>query len=427
MTIPPAVVAAFSRKQVFVALYAALVAFFTYASIFSYRKAFTVATFEGLSFWGIKYQTLLVISQGAGYMFSKFYGISFIAELKRLGRWKTSAVLVGAAWLCLLLFALVPAPWGMLCLFGNGFVLGFMWGIIFSYVEGRKTTDFIGAALAVSFIFAGGFSRSVALWLKNSWQVPEQWLGFTTGLLFAGPLVLFMFLMERIPAPDREDVAERTERLPMTKEARKSFLRRFGPGTVAIIVTYLFLTIMRELRDNFMANIWNELGYGQKPAIFTQTETITSLLILAMIGLLVAVRKNIQALRLTHLMIFVGFVLAGVSSALFMVGYMKGALWMQLVGLGLYMGYIPFNSIFFERLIASFRIAGNVGFLIYLADAYGYLGSITVMLSKEVLKVQLAWTQFYPAGVIIFSAIGLVATLFSLSYFNRKYQQFTVQ
>ncbi len=150
-------------------MYTAVVAFLTYASVYAYRKPFTVATFEGLSFWGIKYQVLLIISQGLGYMFSKFYGIKFIAELKRLGRWKTSAILVGSAWLCLLLFGIVPAPWGMLCMFGNGFMLGFMWGIIFSYVEGRKITDFIGSAMAVSFIFAGGFTRSVAMWLKDGW------------------------------------------------------------------------------------------------------------------------------------------------------------------------------------------------------------------------------------------------------------------
>jgi MFS family permease len=422
MTTSQPAASAFSRKQVLVALYAAVVAFLTYASIFSYRKAFTVATFEGITFWGVKYQTLLIISQGSGYMFSKFYGIRFISELKRLGRWKTSAVLIGAAWFCLLLFGLVPAPWGMLCLFGNGFMLGFMWGIIFSYAEGRKSTDFIGAALAVSFIFAGGLSRSIALWLKNSWQVPEQWLGFGTGLLFAVPLILFMYLMERIPSPDADDIKERTERLPMSKEDRKNFLRDFGAGTVAVVITYLFLTIMREIRDNFMANIWTELGYGQKPAIFTQTETITSLAILAMISLLVVIRKNIRALRLVHIMILAGFLLAGISSALFMTGRMDGAWWMQLVGLGLYMGYIPFNSIFFERLIASFKIAGNVGFLIYLADAYGYLGSITVMLCKEIGKVQLTWTQFYPAAVVIFSVIGVAGTLFSFLYFNRKYR-----
>lgn len=413
---------ALSKKQVITAIYAATVAFLTYASVYAYRKPFTVATFEGLSFWGVKYQVLLIISQGLGYMCSKFYGIKFIAELKRAGRWKSSAILVGSAWLCLLIFGLVPAPWGMLCMFGNGFMLGFMWGIVFSYVEGRKTTDFIGAAMAVSFIFAGGFTRSVALWLKDSWGVPEQWLAFVTGLVFVLPLLVFMYLLERIPAPDPEDIAERTARLPMTKKQRIQFLRLFGVGTITLIVIYLFLTIMRDVRDNFMSNIWTELGYGQKPAIFTKTETITSVVVLIMVSLLVGIRKNIRAFRLAHVMILAGFVLAGISSALFLAGIMGGAIWMQLAGLGLYMGYIPFNCIFFERLIASFKIVGNVGFLIYLVDAYGYAGSMLVMLSKEIFQIKLTWSQFYPAGVVIFSVIGIVGTVFSLLYFNRKYE-----
>lgn len=413
---------ALSKKQVITALYAAIVAFLTYASVYAYRKPFTVATFEGLSFWGVKYQVLLIMSQGLGYMFSKFYGIKFIAELKRLGRWKTSAVLVGVAWLSLLIFGLVPAPWGMLCMFVNGFMLGFMWGIVFSYVEGRRTTDFIGAAMAVSFIFAGGFTRSVALWLKDSWGVPEQWLAFATGLIFVIPLIFFMYLLERIPPPDADDIEERTVRLPMTKEQRRKFLRSFGAGIVAIIITYLFLTVMRDVRDNFMSNLWIELGYGKKPAIFTKTETITSVVVLVMVSLLVGIRKNIKAFRLVHIMVLVGFVLAGISSALFIAGIMDGALWMQLVGLGLYMGYIPFNCIFFERLIASFKIVGNVGFLIYLVDAYGYLGSTLVMLSKEILKINLTWSQFYPACVVIFSVIGIAGTIFSLVYFNRKFE-----
>lgn len=405
-----------------IAIYAAFVAFLSYTSVFAYRKPFTVATFDGLVFWGVRYQVLLIISQGVGYMLSKFAGIRFISELRRIGRWKTSALLIGIAWFSLFVFGWIPAPWGMICLFVNGFMLGFMWGIVFSYVEGRRATDLIGSAMAVSFIFAGGFTRAVAVWLRDSWQVPEQWLGFATGLVFALPLLVFMYLLERIPDPDAADIQERTMRLPMSKEARLKFLRTFGGGVVAITVTYLFLTIMRDLRDNFMANLWAELGYGKKPAIFTQTETITSVTILIMMSLLIIVRKNIKALRMIHWVILAGFLLAGISSLLFVLGYMSGPLWMQLVGLGLYMGYIPFNCIFFERLIAAFKIAGNVGFLIYLVDAYGYLGSSFVMLSKEIFQINLTWTEFFPNSVMIFSVIGGLATIYSLVYFSRKYK-----
>jgi hypothetical protein len=121
--------------------------------------------------------------------------------------------------------------------------------------------------------------------------------------------------------------------------------------------------------------------------------------------------------------IVAGFLIAGISSALFLAGSIPGVLWMQLASLGLYMGYIPFNCIYFERLIAAFKITGNVGFLIYIADAWGYLGSMLVMLTKEIVGLQLTWTQFYPTSVVIFSGIGVLTTIFSLIYFNRKYTE----
>ncbi|MGZ8509293.1 MAG: DUF5690 family protein [Chitinophagaceae bacterium] len=410
------------NKRIVVTICAAIIAFLTYSSIYAYRKPFTVATFEGISFLGISYQTLLIISQVIGYMLSKFYGIKFIAELKRLGRWKTSFLLVGIAWMSLLFFAIIPAPYGMIFFFINGFMLGFMWGIIFSYVEGRIGTDFIGSVLAISFIFAGGFTRSVAKWLMLEWGITEQWMPFMTGLLFALPLVLFIYLLEKVPHPDEADIKERTERVPMNKADRKNFFKLFGPGIIIITITYSFLTIIRDVRDNYMANMWNELGYGKDAGIFAKTETITSVIVLVSIGLLVLIRKNINAFRIIHWVIAGGFLLAGISSWLFVAGTMDGALWMQLVSLGLYMAYIPFNCIFFERMIATFRIAGNVGFLIYIADAYGYLGSVIVMLTKSFMEIKLQWTSFYSNGVIIFSLIGVIGTLVSLFYFNKKFK-----
>ncbi|MEP7373156.1 MAG: DUF5690 family protein [Chitinophagaceae bacterium] len=410
------------NKRIVVTICAAIVGFLAYSSVYAYRKPFTVATFEGISFWGISYQTLLIISQVIGYMLSKFYGIKFIAELKRLGRWKTSFFLVGVAWLSLLFFAIVPAPFGMIFFFINGFMLGFMWGIIFSYVEGRIGTDFIGSVMAISFIFAGGFTRSVAKWLMLEWGVTEQWMPFMTGLLFALPLVLFIYFLEKVPQPDAADIKERTQRVSMNKEDRRKFLKLFGTGITIITITYSFLTVIRDVRDNYMANMWNELGYGKNAGIFTQTETTTSVIVLVLMGLLVLIRKNINAFRIIHWVIAGGFLLAGISSWLFVAGKMNGALWMQLISLGLYMAYIPFNCIFFERMIATFRIAGNVGFLIYIADAFGYLGSVIIMLTKSFMEIEIQWTSFYSNGVIIFSLIGVIGTLVSLVYFNKKFQ-----
>ena len=297
-----------------------------------------------------------------------------------------------------------------------------MWGIVFSYVEGRRATDFIGTVMAVSFIFAGGFTRSVAKWLLLEWQVSERWMPFVTGLIFALPLMFFIYLLERIPAPDAMDVEERTERVKMSKQDRKKILGLFSLGLFMITVTYVFLTVIRDLRDNFMSGIWSDLGYGNNYSIFTTTETITSITVLLLVSLLVLVKKNIQAFRLIHLLIFFGFVLTGVSSFLFIKGLLDGALWMQLVGLGLYMAYIPFNCIFFERMIAAFRLNGNAGFLMYLADSFGYAGSMLVMLGKELFVVNTNWSSFYATASLVCAVVGVGGVIFSLAYFNRKYK-----
>jgi hypothetical protein len=246
---------------------------------------------------------------------------------------------------------------------------------------------------------------------------------FTTGLLFIIPLLILIYFLERIPPPAKEDVLERSVRLPMSGDDRRRFLKQFGTGIVIITLTYLFLTVIRDVRDNYMANIWVELGFGNNYAIFSKTETNTSIIILVLMGLLSLIRKNREAFQVIHGVIAAGFIIAGVSSWLFANGTVSGALWMQLVGLGLYMSYIPFNCIFFERLIATFGVVGNVGFLIYIADSFGYFGSVSVMLSKEFLHLELNWSAFYAKTAIIGAALGLIGIVFSYLFFERKYRK----
>lgn len=391
--------------------------------IFGFRKSYTVCTFEGMQFFGLNYKTILVLSQMIGYLLAKFYGIKFIAELKRFGRGKIILLLVGIAWAAWLLFALVPAPYNAVFLFINGFPLGMLWGIVFSYVEGRRSTDFIGAALAVSFIFSSGFVKSVGGWLLLRFQLPELWVPFVTGLVFALPLVFFVWLMERIPPPDAADKAARMIRGPMSGKERRQLVKQFLPGLIACILIYTFATIFRDIRDNFSADMWKEMGYINQPALFSATETPITLLVLVMIGSMVAIRNSFRALMVAHVFIAAGFMVAGFSTFFFLRNQVPPMWWMTLVGLGLYMVYIPFNSVFFERFIAAFRFTGNVGFLIYLADSFGYVGSVSVLLSKEIFKVKLNWVLFFSNSVIALSVTGLLLAVFSAYYFRKKNRQ----
>ncbi len=410
------------QKETLVALYAALVTFLAYATVYAFRKPFTVGGFEQQPMvLGIHYKDALVISQVLGYMMSKFYGIRFISELKKHGRGRVILLLVAVSWMALLLFAWVPAPWNVIFLFINGFPLGMIWGVIFSYVEGRKATDFIGAALAVSFIFSSGFVKSVAKWLLIDFHITDQWLPFATGLVFLIPLLLFVFLLERIPPPSESDIQLRVSRQPMDRQKRKQFFSKFSTGIILLILIYVFLTLFRDIRDNYAADIWKELGYGNQPSVFTATEVPITIAVLALISSMMLIRNNRQAFVVTHWIIVAGFLIAGVSSLLFVSKLLPAFEWMTWVGMGLYMGYIPFNCILFDRMIATFRQTGNVGFLMYLADSFGYLASVAVIVSKTIFNPDLSWTAVYSNGVILLSVAGIAATVWALGYFNKKY------
>ncbi len=411
------------NQQIKTGLYAAIVVFLAYTMIFGFRKSFTVATFDGLTIAGYSYKIVLVICQMLGYLLAKFYGIKFISELKRTGRGKIIIVLTAIAWLSWLFFAIVPLPYNIVFLFINGFPLGMLWGVVFSYVEGRRSTDFIGAALAVSFIFASGFVKSVGAWLMVDFNVSEFWMPFYTGLVFSLPLILFVYLMEKIPAPNQEDINYRAERIPMTPSDRKKFIKDFLGGLIACILIYCFATIFRDIRDNFGAEMWKEMGYANQPAIFSKTETPITLIVLLLIGSMVLIKNNFVALKTAHYFIVVGFILAGTSTLLYKSSILTPIWWMTLVGLGLYMVYIPFNAVFFDRLISTFKYTSNVGFLIYIADSFGYVGSIGVLLSKEIFKIELNWTIFFSNSVILLSVIVCILTIFSLVYFIKKYKK----
>jgi MFS family permease len=410
-----------SRTNAFsFALYATVMAFCLYTCVYAFRKTFSVATFDGISYWGITYKVWLVTFQVIGYALSKFVGIKIISELKAKSRAGGILLMVTIAGISWLLFGLVPKPYNILFLFTNGFPLGMVWGMVFGYLEGRRYTEVLGAGLSVSFIFSAGFAKSVGGFIMRDWGTSETWMPLVTSLLFLGPLLVFLWLLDKLPPPSAEDEALRTRRQPMNAAERKRFVSNFWPGIVLFTLAYMFLTAFRDFRDNFSAEVWNTLGYGDSPEIFTTTEIPVSIAVLIVMGSLMMIRNNKLALLINHVIIFIGMVLIGVSTFLFEQHIISPPAWMILIGLGLYLGYVPFNSIFFDRLLAAFKYVGTVGFIMYVADSFGYLASVGVMLFKEFGYAELSWLQFFVSGGYVISLIGSVLIAASMLYFHNK-------
>lgn len=405
------------------ALYATVMAFCLYTCVYAFRKTFSVATFEGISYAGISYKVWLVTFQVVGYAMSKFVGIKVISELKPTSRSVGILIMVAIAGLSWLFFGLVPRPYNIIFLFTNGFPLGLVWGMVFGYLEGRRFTEVLGAGLSVSFIFSAGFAKSVGGFIMRDWGVSETWMPFTTGCVFLGPLLIFLWLLDKLPPPSSLDESLRTKRQPMNGEERKRFVRTFLPGIILFTLAYMLLTTFRDFRDNFSAEVWKTLGYGNSPEIFTTTEIPVSIAVLAVMGSLMLIKNNKLALMVNHLIIFIGMISIGVSTFLFQQQVIGPMAWMILIGLGLYLGYVPFNSIFFDRLLAAFRYVGTVGFLIYIADSFGYLGSVGVLFFKEFGYAELSWLNFFISTGYIVSVAGSMLIAGSMLYFHVKHNQ----
>ncbi len=405
------------------ALYATVMAFCLYTCVYAFRKTFSVATFEGLAYAGISYKVWLVTFQVVGYALSKFVGIRVISELKASSRGIGILLMIIIAGISWLFFAIVPPPYNIVFLFTNGFPLGLVWGMIFGYMEGRRYTEVLGAGLSVSFIFSAGLAKSAGGFIMRDWGVSEMWMPFVTSCVFLVPLLIFLWFLDKLPPPSALDEALRTRREPMHFRGRMNFVKSFWPGIVLFTLTYMLLTTFREFRDNFAAEVWKSLGYGDSPEIFTTTEIPVSIAVLGVMGSLMLIKNNQKALMINHLIIFAGMVLIGISTFLFQQELISPPLWMILIGTGLYLGYVPFNSIFFDRLLAAFRYVGTVGFLIYVADAFGYLGSIGVLFFKEFGYAQLSWLEFFFSAGYFISVVGSILIAGSMFYFHWKHKR----
>ncbi|HUE09917.1 MAG TPA: DUF5690 family protein, partial [Steroidobacteraceae bacterium] len=401
---------------------AGLAGFSAYFSMYAFRKPFSAATFAVVPGWSfvLDYKIALVIAQVAGYALSKMLGIKIISELDPARRAPAIVVLILTAELALVMFALIPAPWNVAAMFLNGLPLGMIWGLVFGFMEGRRTSEVLGAVVCASFIVSSGAVKSVGKLVMLYWHVSPFWMPAVAGALFLPLLFVSVMALSALPPPNALDEAARVRRAPMGAAARSAFLAEYGIGVGLLVAAYVLATALRDFRDNFAAELWSGLGYGNGAAIFTASELPVAVLALIALGLIMTVRDNARALIVIHAVIIAGLALLGGSTLAFHLGWLGPISWMILSGAGLYMAYTPFNAMLFDRMIAVSGRIGTAGFLIYVADASGYVGSCALLIWRNFGLMQLNWMQVFTASAYGTSLIGIVLVALSAVFFLRK-------
>ncbi len=402
-----------------VAVWSVVAAFGAYFCMYAFRKPFTAAAFDSTTLWGLGEKTVLVMAQVLGYMASKFIGIRVIAEMQPQRRAFGILLLIGLAETALLLFAVVPSPFHVICLFFNGLPLGMVFGLVLGFLEGRRHTEALTAGLCTSFILADGVTKSIGSWLLSQ-GIPERWMPCCAGLVFVPPLLLFVWMLTRITPPTHHDVALRSERVPMTRGDRNRLLYKYGPGIVALVIVYLLVTILRSIRADFAKEIWMGLGSEAAPSTFTTSEIYVALGVLVVNGLCVLIRDNGRAFFTSIGVSMFGIILLVATLAGLQWNCLDGFSFMVLMGLGLYLPYVAVHTTVFERMIAMTRERGNQGFLMYVADAVGYLGYVAVILGKEFLPKTGNFLGFFTFTGWTVASFSIIALVLAWVYFSRR-------
>ena len=186
----------------------------------------------------------------------------------------------------------------------------------------------------------------------------------------------------------------------------------------------MFLTVFRDYRDNYMVDVLKELGYmtEKNRASMTNMELGVAFGVLATMSLLYLIKDNRRGLLAVHMLVACGFLIIGAATILHMGGAISGFWWVALIGFGGYMAYVPYNSVLFDRLMASTQFVGTAVFCIYLADSAGYTGSCIIQIGKDVLLAQTSRTEFLQYFSLFLSVVGTLGIIAGGLYFWRRAQ-----
>lgn len=386
--------------------------------MYAFRKPFAAATFEQHTWAGLQLKSVLVISQLLGYMLSKFIGIKVVSEMKSGRRALAILGLIGLAQLALIGFAFVPIHLKWLMMFLNGLPLGMVFGIVLSYLEGRRQTEALSAVLCASFIISSGVVKSVGQWLMYEHQVSEFAMPMTVGFLFLPALLVAVWFLQKTPVPDASDENLRSVRAAMTRKERNHFLMEYWPGLALLVFVYVLLTVLRTARDDFGVELWRDLGVSQKPAVFAQSETLVAICVTLLNALAICITANLAAIRATLALMCGGFLLVIAAAAGQASESLSAMTFMVACGVGLYVPYVAFHTTIFERLIAASRLP-NLGFLMYLADAMGYLGYAAVLIVRSNLDDPESVLPGFRILLLGGSILSIFALLAAGVYFQR--------
>ena len=261
---------------------------------------------------------------------------------------------------------------------------------------------------------SSGVAKSLGLYALHTLHVSEMWMPALIGAAAFPLLCLTGWQLTRLPKPTVADVAARSERVTLNGRQRRELFCRFMPVLLMLFTANLLLTVQRDIKEDFIVCI---IDVSTVPAwAFAYIDGIATVILLAMFAVLADVGSHLRVLC-----ILLGVSTAGMALIAFIGAYqtqiaLPTSLWLFLQTLCIDIAYLSFQTIFFERFIAFFRVKANVGFFIITIDFIGYLGTLAILLFKELGAPHIDWPLFYNEMSIWVGVACCITFVCSMAY-----------
>ena len=160
------------------------------------------------------------------------------------------------------------------------------------------------------------------------------------------------------------------------------------------------------------------MNENAQPLVFSMTETLVMFGVLLVNAAAIWVRDNRHAFFGASLTILFGLGLTIFSIWAFRQAWADPFSFMVLVGLGMYIPYVAYHTTILERLIPLLRVKSNLGYLMYIVDAVGYLGYVGVIVYHDFGARPEDFLVFFLKLSLYLSLAGMACIVGALVYFR---------
>jgi hypothetical protein len=185
-----------------------------------------------------------------------------------------------------------------------------------------------------------------------------------------------------------------------------------------ITIVYAALTSFRNFRDYFAPELWRDLeGAGFNPTMFTQSELPVGICTAVAYSMLYWVQDNKKAFfAILGVMFLGGGVILG-ATVIQVAGLIDPLPWMIMVGVGLFMAYIPPGAMLYDRFNGATGVPYTSVFMIYLSDVCGYSITLTVLFYRNFGDANIPYVEFFHSLSYIVALVCMGGMVVAACYF----------